>query len=413
MEKKAGDELTVEPEDKKELTAEEKDMLKRLEKGELEEPSPKAYDSKNPLNKDPRYAIYSEMGYEVHDKLGLVYRDTETISKQRKVVFYLLKSVGANLLRGKSIMNISLPVTIFDKASLLERSLENYAYAPIFGEKMYAAPDPVEKMKQAVALTIASLHTGLSMKKPFNPILGETCEGKIGHVNAYCEQTSHHPPISHVLLDCEHFRIDAKHQFTLSTYPNSATFKCLGQRRIILKDLAQTTYIIDFPWAECKGFMFGTRIFNFNGIIRIRDKTNKLYAQIRLNAGAKGFAEGLFKKQDVRSDFFKGLITKNKTLLKDMTRKAFYSKDMLSYFEGAWIDHVMIDGDMYWEMGKVQPLPLDRHPSPLPSDSRYRADLQALLAGNEAESQKQKEVLEEFQRNDRKLRDVATKAKAK
>ena len=411
MKKKTAEDLAGEPEDKKELTAEEKEVLKRIEKGEVEELSPKVYDSKNPLNKDPRFAIYSEMGYEVNDKLGLVYRDTETISKQRKVVFYLLKSVGTNLLRGKSIMNVSLPVTIFDKASLLERSLENYAYAPIFCERMYQATDPVEKMKHAVAFTVSSLHIGLSMKKPFNPILGETCQGRIGNLDVSCEQTSHHPPISHILLDCDHYRIDAKHQFTLSTYPNSASFRCIGHRRVVLKDAAQTTYLIEFPWAECKGFMFGTRIFNFNGNMRIKDKTNKLYAQIRLNAGAKSFAEGLFKKQEGRCDFFKGLITKNKALLKDMTRKAFYSKEMISYIEGMWIENVMIDGDMYWEMGRERPFPLVRDAGSLPSDSRYREDLQALLAGNEAESQRQKEVLEEIQRNDRKLREQARKQK--
>lgn len=411
MDKKIQDDGSEEPEEKKELSPEEKEMLKRLEKGELELVDSKKTGGKSAINNDPKYEQYTLMGYEVNPKLGLVYKDLDSISKQRKAIFTLLKSLGSNLLHGKSLMNVSMPVTIFDTMSLLERSAGDYIYAPIYAEKMYEAEDPVDKMKYAVAMTVASLHLNLSQKKPFNPIWGETFQGKIGNLNVWCEQTSHHPPISHLLLDCEHYTIDAKHQFTLSTYPNSATFKCLGHRRIVLKDKAKTTYIIDFPWAETKGFMFGARVFSYKGNIRIRDKTNKLYAQLRLNAGEKSFAEGLFKGQDARNDFFKGLITKNKALLKDMSRKAFYSKDMISYVEGLWIDYVMIDGDKYWEIDKVPFVPLVREPNPLPSDSLYRNDLKALISGNLEESQKQKEIMEEIQRNDRKLRDLAKKKK--
>lgn len=49
---------------------------------------------------------------------GLVYTDTETIKKQDKVISFLIKKMGSNLIKGKSIMNVSLPVNIFDKRSL-------------------------------------------------------------------------------------------------------------------------------------------------------------------------------------------------------------------------------------------------------------------------------------------------------
>lgn len=412
MQKKGAEEGLDDVEERKELSAEEKELLKKLEKGELDLTDTKKSGAKGPINKDKKYAVYTEMGLEVDPKLGLVHRDAELISKQRKAIFQLMKSVGSNLLHGKSIMNVSMPVTIFDKATLLQRSASDYIYAPIYAEKMYATADPIEKMKYAIAFYVAGLHLNLTPKKPFNPIWGETYQGVIGkNLHVYCEQTSHHPPISHLFLDSEHYSISAKHQFTLSTYPNSASFKCIGYRRIILKDPQHTTYEIEFPWAECKGFMFGTRTINYKGNIKITDQTNKIYAQLRLNAGDKSFAEGLFKKQDMRGDFFKGMITRSEALLKDMSRKAFYSKDMISYIEGNWIEYVMIDGEKYWELDKVEPAPLVPLSDPLPSDSRYRADLQALIAGNEAESQRQKEMMEDVQRNDRKLREQAAKAK--
>lgn len=52
---------------------------------------------------------------------GLEYIDQESIKKQRSVFSYLLKKIGANVLSGKGIMNVSLPIYIFDQRSLLER----------------------------------------------------------------------------------------------------------------------------------------------------------------------------------------------------------------------------------------------------------------------------------------------------
>jgi hypothetical protein len=37
--------------------------------------------------------------------------------------------------------------------------------------------------------------------KPFNPIWGETFQAKIGDTEVYLEQTSHHPPIYHFLVN--------------------------------------------------------------------------------------------------------------------------------------------------------------------------------------------------------------------
>eukprot|EP00831_Metopus_contortus_P062125 TRINITY_DN54108_c0_g1_i2.p2 TRINITY_DN54108_c0_g1~~TRINITY_DN54108_c0_g1_i2.p2 ORF type:complete len:111 (+),score=9.67 TRINITY_DN54108_c0_g1_i2:163-495(+) len=100
---------------------------------------------------------------------------------------------------------------------------------------------------------------------------------------------------------------------------------------------------------------------------------------------------------------------RNKALLKDMSRTAFYSKDVISYIEGNWIDYVMIDGDNYWEIEMPLPYPLTKKESPLPSDCRYREDLVALITSTEEESQKEKDRLEELQRNDRKLREKSKK----
>jgi hypothetical protein len=51
---------------------------------------------------------------------SLVFKNKEVIDKQRAVVGYLIKKVGMNILSGKSIMTVSLPINIFDVRSHLE-----------------------------------------------------------------------------------------------------------------------------------------------------------------------------------------------------------------------------------------------------------------------------------------------------
>ena len=51
---------------------------------------------------------------------GLEFINLECLKKHRGVMTYLIKNFGANLLSGKSIMNVSLPINIFDPRSALE-----------------------------------------------------------------------------------------------------------------------------------------------------------------------------------------------------------------------------------------------------------------------------------------------------
>jgi hypothetical protein len=65
---------------------------------------------------------------------GLVWFNKQEMEIQNKVLSYLIKKMGSNLIHGKSVVNISLPVTIFDTISFLERLANSYTYAPYFLE---------------------------------------------------------------------------------------------------------------------------------------------------------------------------------------------------------------------------------------------------------------------------------------
>jgi len=60
------------------------------------------------------------------------------------VLKLILKKIGSNLISGKSILNITLPVIIFDKRSNLEKYAYMLSYAPIFLERAALQDDPLE-----------------------------------------------------------------------------------------------------------------------------------------------------------------------------------------------------------------------------------------------------------------------------
>ena len=51
---------------------------------------------------------------------GLEFINQDLLKKQRGILSYMIKKIGINILTGKSIMNVSLPINIFDSRTMLE-----------------------------------------------------------------------------------------------------------------------------------------------------------------------------------------------------------------------------------------------------------------------------------------------------
>eukprot|EP00826_Nyctotherus_ovalis_P055550 TRINITY_DN7387_c0_g1_i11.p1 TRINITY_DN7387_c0_g1~~TRINITY_DN7387_c0_g1_i11.p1 ORF type:complete len:123 (+),score=51.17 TRINITY_DN7387_c0_g1_i11:198-566(+) len=90
------------------LTAEQKKILKELEatggEGKIEREEIKLEGLK--------YKWFIDHKYDIDPVKGLVWKDYDQISKQRKAAFQLVKDIGANILKGRSIMNVSMPITL-------------------------------------------------------------------------------------------------------------------------------------------------------------------------------------------------------------------------------------------------------------------------------------------------------------
>ncbi len=80
-------------------------------------------------------------------------------------------------------------------------------------------------------------------------------------------------------------------------------------------------------------------------------------------------------------------------------------KFIINVIEGEFSSHIKFDKDIYWEYSSYPCPPIKRMKFTLPSDSTFREDIIYLKLKNEDMSQKTKVLMEEVQRNDRKLRE--------
>ena len=71
----------------------------------------------------------------------------------------MIKKMGSNLLKGKSIMTVSIPVTVFESRTLLERVADNFLYAPIFlDQAAQVIDDPIQSFKLVVTQIVTIFH---------------------------------------------------------------------------------------------------------------------------------------------------------------------------------------------------------------------------------------------------------------
>jgi hypothetical protein len=56
-----------------------------------------------------------------YDSEGIEFINQDILNRQKSVLSFLLKKIGSNLLGGKSVMYISLPISISDYRSLIEK----------------------------------------------------------------------------------------------------------------------------------------------------------------------------------------------------------------------------------------------------------------------------------------------------
>ena len=81
---------------------------------------------------------------------GLLLVKKEVITAQDSVIGFVLSELKKKIFSGKGALNISLPVTVFNRDSQLQRLCRSMGMGPSFLEKAVPIRDPVERMKYCI-----------------------------------------------------------------------------------------------------------------------------------------------------------------------------------------------------------------------------------------------------------------------
>lgn len=131
------------------------------------------------------------------------------------------------------------------------------------------ATDPVERFKYTIAFGMTSILLCASQNKPFNPLLGETNQGTFGDGSRfYCEHTSHHPPVTHYLLEGPEnsYRVFGYYEFTGKMGKNSLTSGLRGPCTVEFADFTRVRF--NAPDFRLGGTIAGDRtIETINSIV--------------------------------------------------------------------------------------------------------------------------------------------------
>ncbi|CAD8195192.1 unnamed protein product [Paramecium octaurelia] len=328
----------------------------------------------------------------------LKFINTKKLEAQKKVFKYILSKMGSNLLKGKSILSVSLPVYVFEKRTNLQRFGDSFAYAPHFLENV--PNDPVQQMGAVIAFSLSFTIVYLNLEKPFNPILGETCQLWIKGCPVYLEQISHHPPIAAFIMYGRGYKIYGNLESTASIGANTVTGGNEGRVVIEFSDAK-------IEYSYCKGYVtgitYGDRYFYTEGQQLYVDHKNQIMSELYFNPQKKG---------KTQCDYFEGKIYKvNQTILQKYKKDGKFKMSnqqaqVLAEVEGNWQQEEVMkfNGKTVFNLMKDFPFKCKPERFPLASDSQYREDLIGWQLDDFDLSMKYKEVLEERQRKDRKLR---------
>jgi hypothetical protein len=240
--------------------------------------------------------------------------DPDILKNQKGILIDLVKRAGKTLMEGKGVVAVSLPVRLFERRSTVERMCDLWTTGPIFLLEAARLEDPVEKMKKCISFFISGLHMSVEMRKPFNPILGETFEACWpDNSKIYVEHISHHPPISCFLVEHQGglYRYYGSYEYTakLTDLGNSATGRQVGKNIIEFIDGTKITY--EFPFMKIGGLLFGKRTIKFSGTVIFKDEKNSLVGQLKFNSEG-----GVFKKREGPVDEFTGTIIQDGNVIR-------------------------------------------------------------------------------------------------
>lgn len=321
--------------------------------------------------------------------------DVPAASTQPPSLFsFLRKNVG------KDLTSISMPITSNEPITILQMLSETFEYTELLN-KAASTDDDIDRLALVAAFACSYLsmhrHKVRALRKPFNPLLGETFElvREDKGVRLIAEKVSHKPQIFAFHVDHSQWEVSYVVSPVQKFWGKSIEFFNEGQIKVVMKSSGEC-YVWSQPTTILKNLFAGERYIEPTNQMEI---VSSLDCKARVTFKAGGMFSG--RSEDVSIALHKG----NK---------------QLGLLKGQWTNSIVNTktGQTIWKTGELVPEPekkygftkftadlnqiteIEQGHIP-PTDSRLRPDLRLYEDGNVEEAEALKLKLEQDQRERR------------
>ncbi|EAW09182.1 oxysterol-binding protein related protein OSH3 [Aspergillus clavatus NRRL 1] len=323
------------------------------------------------------------------------------------LIGFLRKNVG------KDLSQISMPVSSNEPLSLLQRAAEVLEYSTLL-DQAASASDAVERLMYVTAFALSSLSSNRvrerAIRKPFNPMLGETYElvrEDLGF-RFIAEKVSHRPVQLAYQADSKDWSLAQSPMPTQKFWGKSAEIITEGKTRLTLHTTGE-----HFSWAPASSFL--------RNIIAGEKYVEPVGEMTVVNETTGHKSVSTFKAGGMFSGRSEEVLTK----VVDS-----YNKELPLGLSGTWTSSLQLTkngsatGNMVWKAGPLVPnapkhygltafaatlneiTPIEDKKLPA-TDSRLRPDQRALEDGDVDRAEEVKVQLEEGQRARRREMEAA------
>ena len=319
------------------------------------------------------------------------------------LIGFLRKNVG------KDLSTISMPVSANEPTSLLQRAAENLEYSELL-DQAATCTGPAQRMLYVVAFAISPFSNARvkerSIRKPFNPMLGETYElvREDKNYRFIAEKVSHRPVQLAYHAESKNWIIAQSSLPSQKFWGKSSEIINEGKARLVLSAVGEC-----YSWqpATCflRNIIAGEKYVEPVGTMSVNNETTGWKAVITFKA--KGMFSGRSEELDVQvfdetgSEQPVGLVgTWTNNLVIKENGRADATKEI--WRVGSLVDRPEKHYGMTAfaaELNEITTIEKGKLP---PTDSRLRADQKALEEGQYDDAERLKNEIEEGQRSRRK-----------
>uniref|UniRef100_A0A3B5KUF5 Oxysterol-binding protein n=1 Tax=Xiphophorus couchianus TaxID=32473 RepID=A0A3B5KUF5_9TELE len=344
----------------------------------------------------PQATAYVEQSTEEMAEAGEA-TQVETVSEENKgLIWGLLKQLRP----GMDLSKVVLPTFILEPRSFLDKLSDYYYHADLLSASLEESA--YGRIKQVLRWYLSGFYKKpKGLKKPYNPILGETFRCCWLHPQTdsctfyIAEQVSHHPPISafYICNRKDGFCIGGS-ILAKSKFYNSLSAILDGKARLLFLSRDEE-YAITMPYAHCK-FLYGTMTLELGGKVTIECEKTKCFAELEFKL--KPFLGGA-------------------SSVNQISGKIVMGDELLATIDGHWQDSEVfiqekrssLQETLWNPIKEIRSRRLKRQVVQLDQQGEFESELwqhvtSAILDRDQVRATQEKFVLEEAQRKEAKER---------